>query len=227
MFWALVIVGGFVALIAGLWFLVCAFRQHVLWGLAVLFLPFAALIFLIVHWAEARGAFFAQLFGTILCVIGLMGIDPDPADGPSRGAQRPSIWSLLTGFGNARKSSRPSGNTEAVDLATPAPTPVAPPAPPPIAAPPTIPTGASTAERRRFLEREIPRRSEELTAQFKSLGARRQSLPPGDQAALDAFNRDAAAYAEKLAETRRWNAELETMKASDSPTPAPKKAAKR
>lgn len=50
-------------LVGGLFFLVAAFRESILWGLAVMFLPVVPLIFLIVHWHRAKGPFFLQLYG--------------------------------------------------------------------------------------------------------------------------------------------------------------------
>ncbi len=44
-------------------FLIAAFREGIGWGLAVMFLPFAAMVFLIVHWYEAKKAFVVQLTG--------------------------------------------------------------------------------------------------------------------------------------------------------------------
>lgn len=50
-------------LVGGLFFLIAAFRESLLWGLGVLFLPVVPLIFLIVHWHRAKGPFFLQLYG--------------------------------------------------------------------------------------------------------------------------------------------------------------------
>jgi hypothetical protein len=53
--WALLVVGGIMILIA-------AFRVGILWGLAVLFLPgIVHLIFIIVHWREAKSGVLVQL----------------------------------------------------------------------------------------------------------------------------------------------------------------------
>jgi hypothetical protein len=50
-------------LLGGLFFIVAAFRESILWGLAVLFLPVVPLIFLVLHWQRAKGPFFIQLYG--------------------------------------------------------------------------------------------------------------------------------------------------------------------
>ena len=63
---ALIIVGGFM-------FLIAAFREGVLWGLACLCVPVVQVFFLIVHWQEARKAFVIQLIGIALLVLTAMG----------------------------------------------------------------------------------------------------------------------------------------------------------
>lgn len=62
----LMAVGFLLLMIGGIVFLVKAFQVSVLWGLAVLFIPFASLVFLFKYWEEARKPFLAQLLGLIL-----------------------------------------------------------------------------------------------------------------------------------------------------------------
>src|SRR4249920_422960 len=52
-----------VMLIGGVMMIVAAFRQSILWGLAYLLIPFAALVFLFKHWSEAKKGFFINLAG--------------------------------------------------------------------------------------------------------------------------------------------------------------------
>lgn len=59
-------------LLGGLLFIVVAFKESILWGLGVLFLPIASLIFLIFHWDTAKRPFFWQLGGMLLVMIGAM-----------------------------------------------------------------------------------------------------------------------------------------------------------
>ena len=68
----LMIIGGILALIGGLWFLVAAFKESVLWGLAVFFLPFVGLIFLILHWDKAAKPFLVELLGAGLFIAGMV-----------------------------------------------------------------------------------------------------------------------------------------------------------
>jgi hypothetical protein len=62
-------IGGLVALIGGIWFLVVAFRQSIWWGLGSLFIPFVSIIFLIIHWSDAKKPFFVSLLGAVIAVI--------------------------------------------------------------------------------------------------------------------------------------------------------------
>ncbi|MBN1917461.1 MAG: hypothetical protein JW889_06090 [Verrucomicrobia bacterium] len=59
----LLVVGGIVAAIGGLWFVVVAFGEGVGWGLGVMILPAVGLIFLVMHWDDAKQPFFVQLLG--------------------------------------------------------------------------------------------------------------------------------------------------------------------
>jgi hypothetical protein len=65
----LVTPGFIVGLVAGIWFIIVTFRQSVLWGLACLFLPFASLIFIIVHWKKAKTPFLLWLLVSIPLVF--------------------------------------------------------------------------------------------------------------------------------------------------------------
>jgi len=40
------------------------------WGLAVLFLPFAEIVFLFVHWQDAKNSFKIIMFGLLLMLAG-------------------------------------------------------------------------------------------------------------------------------------------------------------
>lgn len=59
-------------LVGGLFFLIAAFRESLLWGLGVLFLPIVPLIFLIVHWQRAKGPFFLQLYGVGFVLLAVL-----------------------------------------------------------------------------------------------------------------------------------------------------------
>lgn len=67
---ALLFLGLVISVVAGIWFLVVAFRQSVLWGLGCLFVPFVPLVFLIVHWAEAKRPFLWSLVAILPMIAG-------------------------------------------------------------------------------------------------------------------------------------------------------------
>jgi hypothetical protein len=51
-------------------FIVVAFRESILWGLGVLFLPFVSLIFLVLHWGKAKNSFWLQMYGLGFVLLG-------------------------------------------------------------------------------------------------------------------------------------------------------------
>lgn len=63
-------IAGIIALLGGgIWILVAAFQQDIVWGLACLFIPFVSLIFLVKYWDKASrpfGLWAAGLLGVFL-----------------------------------------------------------------------------------------------------------------------------------------------------------------
>ncbi|MCP4899376.1 MAG: hypothetical protein GY906_20620, partial [bacterium] len=51
---ALLLASGLAAVVGGVMFTIAAFRRSLLWGLAVLFVPFAALFFIVKHWQDVK-----------------------------------------------------------------------------------------------------------------------------------------------------------------------------
>lgn len=69
---AIFAVGGIIALIGWIMFLVAAFRVSILWFLGCFFFPFpVALIFLIMHWNVAAKPFLVEVLGGVLMTVGL------------------------------------------------------------------------------------------------------------------------------------------------------------
>lgn len=64
-------------LLGSLAFLVVAFRESVLWGLAVLFVSPCGLIFLILHWQQARNSFYLQLCSIAIILFGAFALQAD------------------------------------------------------------------------------------------------------------------------------------------------------
>src|SRR3712207_1680690 len=67
----LAVIGALIVFVSSIWFLVVAFQRHVLWGIAVLLLPFTNLVFLAVGWAQAKRPFVVSLAGVALCIAGV------------------------------------------------------------------------------------------------------------------------------------------------------------
>lgn len=65
-----ILAGAALWLLGAFAFLIAAFRESILWGLAVLFLPITSIFFLILHWPRARNAFFLELWGIGIILIG-------------------------------------------------------------------------------------------------------------------------------------------------------------
>lgn len=59
----LVFVGIIIFIIGGIGFLIAAFKQSILWGLGCILLAPISLVFLFLHWPEAKNPFFLQLVG--------------------------------------------------------------------------------------------------------------------------------------------------------------------
>ena len=65
------IIGLVIMLIGGLWILIEAFKESVLWGLGCLFFsPLVSLIFVILHWDKAGKPFLLQIVGLVLFALG-------------------------------------------------------------------------------------------------------------------------------------------------------------
>jgi hypothetical protein len=64
--------GMLLLVVGGLFLLIAGFRESVLWGLGMLFLPFVSLIFLVLHWGRAKNSFFLQLYGIGFLIVGAL-----------------------------------------------------------------------------------------------------------------------------------------------------------
>nr|HEX4316750.1 hypothetical protein [Kofleriaceae bacterium] len=63
--------------IGAVWFVIAAFREHILWGLGVLFVPLVPLAFLIAEWPVAKRPFFWQLWGIVTVVAAMFVLGGD------------------------------------------------------------------------------------------------------------------------------------------------------
>lgn len=58
-------VGAIVAIVGGIWVLVVAFQESIVWGLLSLFIPFAVLVFVIMHWNKAAKPLLINVAGAV------------------------------------------------------------------------------------------------------------------------------------------------------------------
>ena len=65
-------VGVLVNIVCGFWIIFQAFRVSVGWGLAVMFIPFASLVFVYKNWSDTKTPFLAGLGGSLLVIISAM-----------------------------------------------------------------------------------------------------------------------------------------------------------
>jgi hypothetical protein len=84
--------GWLVAFIGGILFVIAAFRTSIPWGLAVLFIPFAGLVFLFKYWPMAKRPFSIQLLGLALMLVGMLG---GLRQGAAMGADDPLMGALM------------------------------------------------------------------------------------------------------------------------------------
>src|SRR5207302_1615584 len=68
---ALLLVAGLIILAGNIVLVVDAFRESAVWGLCVLFVPFAALVFVIAKWQSAKRGFLIQLAGVPLILLAI------------------------------------------------------------------------------------------------------------------------------------------------------------
>lgn len=68
----MILLGVLAYLGGGLFIAIAAFRKSALWGLACLFLPFAALVFVIQNWDDTKVAFLATVGGFVLIFAAVM-----------------------------------------------------------------------------------------------------------------------------------------------------------
>lgn len=67
----LLFVGAVVAIVGAVWFLAVAFEEHVLWGLACLFVPLAGVVFLVLHWRRQWRPLAVALAGKVVALLGI------------------------------------------------------------------------------------------------------------------------------------------------------------
>ena len=219
-----------VSLVAGIWLLVLAFRKRVWWGLAVLFIPMANIVFMIMEWAEARrpfylsllaipllaGAFFAvpkeardkMDFARQFATQGLPKGSPieDEADEDAEPEPAPAV--LAAGG----KSTAPSANVTFAQ-ASKAPATGAPKQPEKVA--------SSPAPQPRSIPASVEAKLAELQDRQALLLARKKRLKPNDQSSALALSQEIVAYNAELQAALSARERLVTSGALTAPAKTP------
>lgn len=68
----LITIGAIIALIYGIQLIILAFKTSIPWGLGYIFVPFVSLIFIIMHWEDAKRPFLKGLICIPFYLIGFM-----------------------------------------------------------------------------------------------------------------------------------------------------------
>lgn len=67
---ALILIGMLAIFATGIWYLVVAFQQDVVWGLCCMLVPFASIVFLFKFWQKAKKPFIGQLVACLPLLTG-------------------------------------------------------------------------------------------------------------------------------------------------------------
>ena len=68
----LMVLGYITCAVAGIWLLITAYMDSIVWGLACMFIPFVSIAFIVTHWEVARRPFFVWLGGLVPLVLGTL-----------------------------------------------------------------------------------------------------------------------------------------------------------
>ena len=68
---AFLLVGVVIGLVYGIQLVILAFQTSILWGVCYLFVPFAALVFIVKYWDEASYPFLRSLIAIPFYLIGI------------------------------------------------------------------------------------------------------------------------------------------------------------
>ncbi|MCA9358562.1 hypothetical protein KC902_04880 [Candidatus Kaiserbacteria bacterium] len=72
---ALSIIGLILFILGGLGLLIAAFKTHILWGIGIIIVAPAAVVFTVLHWGVAKNPFLLQLLGFVIIFISTSGLE--------------------------------------------------------------------------------------------------------------------------------------------------------
>jgi F0F1-type ATP synthase assembly protein I len=68
----LFLIGVIISIVYGIILLIRAFQAGILWGLGYLLIPFVGLIFVVVHWEDAKSPFLKGLLAIPFIIAGIL-----------------------------------------------------------------------------------------------------------------------------------------------------------
>ncbi len=186
----LILFGWLLSIIAGIWLIIVAFKESVLWGLAVLIIPFAALFFIISHWSEAKNAFLFNLFAIAVLGGGVtMAMQRINPENPEMQEFIKKYEEQLGTEFELPENFQATLDENENESSIPEPTPVA-----------------------VITERLVKEMQRELVDLEASLNERKASLDPEDKAAADQLTLEILEYNKKLEEYQQAREQLRSGK---------------
>ena len=64
------VLGVAISAIGGIWLLITAFQESVMWGIGCLLFSPASLVFIIMHWDDAKKPFGLNVLGFLVIILG-------------------------------------------------------------------------------------------------------------------------------------------------------------
>ncbi|HEX8372468.1 MAG TPA: hypothetical protein VF585_06790 [Chthoniobacterales bacterium] len=179
-------------------FLIDAARIHWLWAVGSLLIPVVYVVCLFKHWAATKRGFFINLFAIPFIIGAYFCVPPAFAKAVAGKAaddgKTPYFQAIERSRGVVEKveKSREESAPEAAPTATPAPVSTT------VTMAPTLPPVLTLAQRLAKNRGAF----KDLEREFAALNAKRQALPKNNSKAIAAFNVQAKAYTDKLAQLR-------------------------
>lgn len=73
----IIIAGMLISVVYSVQILIIAFKESIIWGLAVIFIPFVNLLFLILFWDKCKSPFLKSLIAIPFLLVGMFFISMD------------------------------------------------------------------------------------------------------------------------------------------------------
>lgn len=206
-FTILLLLGVLCLLIGSIVLIVVGFKQSIWWGLAILFIPFSWLIFLVLHWEQGKNGFLMIVTGIIFYVAAFATMPPgakpviEALIAARTGQPVPPALSGYLGTKPAPADAKGGAATPAVGKAPTSVSTVV----TPVASTPAVVTTASSLETDTQVEAALV----ELNDRARTLMARKESLKNStDQPAIFALAEDIKSFNERLKVVTARQAEL-------------------